>query len=201
MRFPALRAFLARPVRRKNLLFLDLGRFGVFLCATLAVTGALLALYYRPSAEGAFPSLVTVSNSAQFGWLIRALHRVAGHAVVIVTGVYVLRGFFKRLFLRPRGARAWPIAVGLAFVLLALLLTGEALPWNQDAYWQTVVNANLLAEVPLIGHWLADVFRGGPSVTSLTVVRLYAIHVLILPWIAIGLLVLARDLRKKGDLA
>jgi quinol-cytochrome oxidoreductase complex cytochrome b subunit len=200
MRFGALREALAAPARRRRLLFLELGRLGVFLFGVLVVSGVLLALYYRPSAEAAFDSLVRMTNSAKFGWFVRGLHRIAGHAIVVVTGVYVIRGFFRRLFLKQRGARAWPLAVGLAFVFLAFLLTGESLPWNQHAYWQTVVNANLLSELPIVGGWLADAFRGGSQVTSLTVVRVYAIHVLILPWIATGLLLLARDLRKRGDL-
>lgn len=201
MRFHPLREFLARPVEPKRLIFLDLGRLGVFLFSLLAGTGVLLALYYRPSAENAFASLVTISDSVHFGWLVRNLHRIAGHGLVLVTAIYVFRGFFKRLFLRPRGALAWPIAVGFAFTCLAFLLSGESLPWNQAAYWQTVVNCNLVAEIPLVGGWLADVVRGGPQVTGLTVVRVYAIHVLVLPWIAFGLLVLARDLRRRGDLA
>ena len=201
MRLPWIRDLLARPVPRKRLLFMDLGRLGVFLFAVLATTGVLLALYYRPSSDGAFASLVDVTNSVHFGWFVRGLHRIAGHALVIVSGLYILRGYFKRLFLRPRGASAWPIAVGLAFVFLAFLLTGESLPWSQSAYWQTVVNANLVAEVPFGGRALADVFRGGPEVTSLTVVRIYVIHALVLPWIAFGLLMLARDLRRRGDLA
>ena len=120
---------------------------------------------------------------------------------VALVGIYILRGYFKRLFLGPRGKAAWRISVGFGFVCLAFLLTGEALPWNQTAYWQTVVNTNLLAEIPLVGGRLSSVVRGGDVVNGLTLVRLYAIHVLILPWIAFGLLVLARDLRRRGELA
>ena len=124
-------------------------------------TGALLGLYYRPEPDHAFDSLVTVTHTVKFGWLVRSLHRVAGHGLVLVSAVYVLRGFFRRVFLRPRGAAAWPIAVGMSFVLLALLLTGAALPWNQEAYWQTVVATNLVSEVPVAGPWLAEAVRGG----------------------------------------
>lgn len=197
----ALGALLARPVERRRLLFLDLGRLGVFLFAVLAVTGVLLGLYYEGTAAGAHESLVTVTHSVRFGWFLRGLHRVTGHALVLVVGLYVVRGFFLRLFLRPRGALAWPVAVGFAFVCLAFLLTGESLPWSQDAYWQTVVNTALVAELPLVGPWLAELIRGGDEVGNATVVRIYALHVLVLPWIAVALLVRARDLRRRGDLA
>lgn len=195
---PSLTAFLARPAARRRPIFLDLGRLSVFLFCVLVATGALLTLYYRPSPEGAFESIVTITNSVHLGWLVRSLHRVAGHAMVVLAAVYTLRGFFKRLFLKERGPEAWRISVVFAFVCLAFLLTGESLPWNQRAYWQTVVNTNLVAQIPLVGGWMADALRGGPQVSGLTVVRLYALHALLLPWIAFGLLVLARDLRRKG---
>ena len=201
MRFIALKEFLARPAPRRRPIFMDLGRLSVFLFAVLVVTGALLALYYRPSPEGAFESLVTITNSVRMGWFVRSLHRVAGQALLVLAGVYILRGFFRRLFLGPRGTAAWRISVGFGFVCVAFLLSGEALPWSQSAYWQTVVNANLVAEVPLVGHSAAEIIRGGPQVSGLTLVRLYALHAILLPWIAFGLLVLARDLRRRGDLA
>jgi quinol-cytochrome oxidoreductase complex cytochrome b subunit len=197
MTMPSLTAFLARPARRTRVLFLDLGRTSVFLFWVLVVTGALLALYYRPSPEGAFESVVHISNSVHFGWFVRSLHRVTGHAMVVLAAVYTLRGFFGRLFLKERGAAAWRISVAFAFVCLAFLLSGEALPWNQTAYWQTVVNTNLVAQVPFVGPWCAEVIRGGTEVTNLTVVRVYAIHALLLPWIAFGLLALAREVRKR----
>jgi len=201
MRSFGVRGLLTRPAQVRRPLFLDLGRLSVFLFGVLGATGALLALYYRPSPDGAFESLVEVSNAVHFGWFVRSLHGVTAHMFVALVGLYILRGYFKRLFLGPRGKTAWRISVGFGFVGLAFLLTGESLPWNQSAFWQTVVNTNLLAEIPLVGGWLAHAVRGGDVVGGLTLVRLYAVHALILPWIAFGLLILARDLRKRGELA
>jgi len=194
-------AFLSRPAEARNPLFRDLGRLSVFVFGVLAATGALLALYYRPSPEAAFKSLVDITNNATFGWYVRSLHRVAGHVLVALVGLYVVRGYFKRYFLGPRGRTAWRISVGFAFVCLAFLLTGESLPWNQHAYWQTVVNTNLVGDVPVVGGRMADAARGGDTVSGATLVRLYAIHALVLPWIAIGLIVMAGKARKRGDLA
>lgn len=201
MNLLGIREFLSRPAEPRRPLFRDLGRLSVFVFGVLAVTGAMLALYYRPSPEAAFRGLVEVTNSATFGWYVRSLHRVAGHVLVALVGLYVLRGYFKRLFLGPRGRIAWRISVGFAFVCLAFLLSGEALPWNQHAYWQTVVNTNLVADVPVVGGRMANAARGGDAVSGATLVRVYAIHALVLPWIAFGLIVLARNARRRGDLA
>ena len=195
------RELLARPAPRSQMLFLDLKRLAVFLFALLVATGALLAIYYRPLADGAFESLVGISTVVHFGWFVRSLHRVSGHALVAVMGIYLVRAFFKRSFLHPRAATGWRIAVAFAFVCLALLVTGESLPWNQSAYWETVVNTNLVAQIPIIGGWLGETARGGPQVTGVTLGRVYAMHALVLPWVAFGLLVLVRDRRRSGGAA
>jgi len=197
MTLSAVRTFLARPAERRRPFFLDLGRLGIFLFAVLVATGALLAAYFRPAPEGAFDSVVTITDSVRLGWFVRSLHVVAGHALVAVTLVYLLRGFFQRLFLRPRGARAWPIAVGMALVSGALLVTGESLPGNESSYWQAVMNAHLVSRTPFIGPWLAEVFWGGPEVSPASVVRVYALHALLLPWVAFLLLGRAREVGRR----
>lgn len=198
MTVSSFRAFLARPAERRRPFFLDLGRLGIFLFAVLVATGALLAAYFRPSPEGAFDSVVTINDTVTLGWFVRSLHVVAGHGLVALTFVYLIRGFFQRLFLSPRGARAWPIAVGMAFVSLALLVSGESLPGSQTAHWATVMNAHLVARTPFIGHWLTEVFWGGPEVTGQSVVRVYAIHALLLPWVAFLLLARSREVGRSG---
>jgi hypothetical protein len=179
-------------------LFRDLGRLGVFVFGVLVATGATLAFWYRPSSDGAFASLVDANGSGVV-WFLRALHRVAGHVLVAIVAAYVLRGYFRRLFLGPRGPATWRIAVAFGFVCLGFLLTGAALPWNQSAYGHMVGAADALARIPLVGPALAEFVRGGVGVSGLTVVRVYAIHVLVLPWLAFWLLVLGRDLRRKGE--
>lgn len=195
---PALRGLLSRPVASDRTFLGDPGRLAVFLFGIEVVTGSLLALYYRPDPEGAFASVGTLMGSVTFGWLVRSLHRVTGHALLLVTAVYLGRMFFRRDFLRPGGRAAWLLAVGLSILALAFLLTGEVLPWDQAGYWRTVITARLVEEVPLVGPWMATVFRGGPEVSGLTIVRLFALHALLFPWIAFGGLLLAGRLRRQG---
>lgn len=40
----------------------------------LVVTGVLLAVYDRPSAQEAFPSIQHVVSGVTLGWLVRDLH-------------------------------------------------------------------------------------------------------------------------------
>lgn len=50
------------------------GGMTLFLFAIQVVTGILLLLYYRPSAEEAYESVQFLMAEVQFGWLIRSLH-------------------------------------------------------------------------------------------------------------------------------
>jgi menaquinol-cytochrome c reductase cytochrome b subunit len=178
-------------------LFLDLRALTVFVFGVLAVTGAALALSYRPSLEGAMPSIVDATSAPGPGWLVRNLHRVAGHALLALAAVQVLRAFFRRRFLAADGAAKWRIHVALGFICVAFLVTGQALPWDQTAYWRTVEAVEGVAAIPFVGPWLAEFVRGGPVVGSSTAVRVFAVHALILPWAAFWLWVAGHELRRR----
>jgi quinol-cytochrome oxidoreductase complex cytochrome b subunit len=195
-----LRGYLSRPVDYRRSFFWNLGRLAVFLFGVEVVTGALLALYYRPDPGQAYASVGTIVTSVTLGWLVRGLHLVAGHALAVVVGLYLVRAFLLRTFLRPGGKAGWLLAVVFSFLTLAFLLTGQALPWDESAYWRTVVTGEMTARVPIAGRWLAEVFRGGPEVSSGTLVRLFALHGLVLPWLGFGCVLLARRLRREGGM-
>jgi quinol-cytochrome oxidoreductase complex cytochrome b subunit len=194
----SLRLTLARPVGYRRSFFRNLGRLAVFLFGVEVVTGALLALYYRPDAHGAYASVGSIMSEVTLGWLVRGLHHVTGHALVVVVGLYLVRAYFLRTFLKPLGRAGWVLAVSFSLLVLAFLLTGLSLPWDETAYWRTVTTARLVAQVPVVGGWLATVFRGGEEVSGTTLVRLFALHGLLFPWFAFGLLLLARRLRREG---
>lgn len=190
--------FLDRPVVLRRTFLSDPGRTAVFLFGVEVVTGALLALYYRPAQEAAFSSVQLISNAVTFGWLVRSVHLAAGHAIVLLAGFLVARAFLRRAFLGPRGMGGWLLTVGFFLLMLAFYFTGEALPWDQEAYWRATVTAHLVADTPLIGPWVAGVLRGGPDMTGVTLVRLYAAHALLMPWIAYWMIHKMRELLRRG---
>ncbi|MBD3336624.1 MAG: cytochrome bc complex cytochrome b subunit, partial [Candidatus Eisenbacteria bacterium] len=51
-----------------------LGGMTLFLFCIQVVTGILLLLYYRPTAEAAFESVAFIMSEVPFGWLIRSIH-------------------------------------------------------------------------------------------------------------------------------
>jgi quinol---cytochrome c reductase cytochrome b subunit, bacillus type len=73
--------------------------------------------------------------------------------------------------------------VGVFLLILGMLegFTGYLLPWDQTAYWATVVGINLNATAPIVGPFLAQILRGGAEIGPDTLARFYSIHMLILP--------------------
>jgi ubiquinol-cytochrome c reductase cytochrome b subunit len=66
-------------------------------------------------------------------------------------------------------------------VILAFSFTGYLLPWDQKAYWATVVGTSITETVPFIGKQLGILVLGGREVGALTLTRFYAVHIMILP--------------------
>jgi quinol-cytochrome oxidoreductase complex cytochrome b subunit len=59
--------------------------------------------------------------------------------------------------------------------------TGYLLPWDQTAYWATVVGINLNGTAPFLGPFLAQYLNGGSAINADTLSRFYAIHMLLIP--------------------
>ncbi|MBI3751827.1 MAG: cytochrome bc complex cytochrome b subunit [Chloroflexi bacterium] len=65
--------------------------------------------------------------------------------------------------------------------------TGYLLPWDQRAFWATTVGTEIAGSVPFIGDALLNLLRGGADVTDATLSRFFGMHVLVLPLLLGGL--------------
>ena len=164
-----------------------LGGIAYLLFILLVVTGVLLAVHYRPSVSEAYPSVQHIVSGVTLGWLMRDLHVWAANLVVIATLAHMARVFIDAAHKPPRET-TWLAGVLLLFVVLAFGATGYLLPWDQWAYWAVTEALNVLAGVPLIGRPLTSLVRGDPIVSGATLSRFFAVHVIVLPWIAFALL-------------
>jgi quinol-cytochrome oxidoreductase complex cytochrome b subunit len=111
----------------------------------------------------------------------------AANLVVIATLAHMARVFIDAAHKPPRET-TWLAGVLLLFVVLAFGATGYLLPWDQWAYWAVTEALNVLAGIPLIGRPLTNLVRGDPIVSGATLSRFFAVHVIVLPWIAFALL-------------
>ena len=72
-------------------------------------------------------------------------------------------------------------------IVLGFGFTGYLLPWDQKAYWATVVGVKIAGTAPVIGEFVGKILRGGEEVGAVTLTRFYALHTIWLPWLAFGL--------------
>jgi ubiquinol-cytochrome c reductase cytochrome b subunit len=165
-----------------------LGSALLFLIAVQLVTGAVLTLYYAPTPDHAWESVRFIAREARLGWLVRGLHYFGASAIVIVAVLHLLRVVIFASYKPPREL-TWLTGIALLLLLLAFALTGYLLPWDQRAYWATVVTLNIAALAPGVGSLLASLARGGAEVGALTLTRWYSAHVILLPALLVTLIV------------
>ena len=80
----------------------------------------------------------------------------------------------------------WIIGVLILATGMMEGFTGYLLPWDQTAYWASVVGINLNGTAPILGPWLAQFLRGGQDITGETLTRFYSMHMLLIPGGLIG---------------
>lgn len=164
-----------------------LGGIAYLLFIILVVTGVLLSIHYRPSAQEAYPSVQHIVSQVTLGWLVRDLHAWSANLLVVVILAHMARVFFDGAYKPPRET-SWLVGVLLLFVVLAFGATGYLLPWDQDAYWTVTEALNITAAVPLLGGAVVGLLRGDPIVSGATLSRFFGTHVIVLPWMAFALL-------------
>jgi menaquinol-cytochrome c reductase cytochrome b subunit len=185
----AVKYFLFRRVPAETNWFHTLGSATLTAFLVQLVTGVILAMYYRPDPEAAYGSIQRITNELTLGWLVRGMHRWGASVFIILLFLHMGRVFLFGAYKYPRELN-WLIGVILLTMALAEGLTGYLLPWDQTAYWATVVAININANAPIVGPFLGDFLRGGSEIGQDTLARFYSLHMLVIPGGLIGLITL-----------
>ena len=173
--------------RHRYMAFYYFGGMTLFFFVVQVVTGILLMLYYRPSAEGAFESVEFIMTTVPFGWLVRSLHAWSANLMVFFAVAHLVSVYFLKAYRRPREL-TWVGGCLLLFLAMGFGFSGYLLPWNQLAFFATKVGTDIAGAVPVVGDFLVRFLRGGERVTGGTLSRFYGWHVAILPALASALL-------------
>ncbi len=174
----------AVPVRRAWLF--TLGSAALFALAVQFLTGFALALSYAPTPDHAWESVKAIQTKLPAGALVRGLHHWGASALVVFAALHLARTFLFGAYRKPREVN-WLVGVALLLVILAFGFTGYLLPWDQKAYWATVVGTKVPAALPVVGPAASRVMAGGSTVGAATLTRFYAVHVVLLPILALVL--------------
>lgn len=168
-------------------LLYTLGSATMMVFTVQAVTGFLLATNYAPTPDHAYDSVRYIDSAVLFGRLVRGLHHWGATFMVVFTVLHMLRVYFMGSYKFPREG-TWVAGVGLLLLVMGFSFTGYLLPWDQKAYWATVVGTTIAGQTPVVGGWIANILRGTDGMGAPTITRFYALHVLLLPALTGGLL-------------
>ena len=165
-----------------------LGSVAMFLFFVQAFTGVMLGLNYGPTPGEAYNSLRYIMGELTGGALIRGLHHWGASMMVVVVVLHMVQVFIWGAYKKPREA-TWMVGVVLLLFTLGFALTGYLLPWDNRAYWGTVVTTQIAAGVPVMGPYILRLMGAEDGVGVVTFARFYAAHVLILPALTFLLIV------------
>jgi len=167
--------------------FYYFGGMTLFFFLIQVLTGILLMLYYRPSADTAFESVEFIMVTVPFSWLVRSIHSWSANLMVFSAFAHLTTVYFLKAY-RPPRELTWITGCLVLFLVLAFGFSGYLLPWNKLAFFATKVGTDIAGVVPVVGGWTLRFLRGGERVTGGTLSRFYGWHVAILPAVVTTLL-------------
>jgi ubiquinol-cytochrome c reductase cytochrome b subunit len=172
-------AIFLRQIPKVNWLY-TLGSATLFVSLNQLITGILLTIYYVPTPDHAYDSVMYITTQVPAGWLIRGLHHWGASAMVVLAALHMIRVILYGAYKYPREI-TWFSGVALLLVTLGFGFTGYLLPWDQKAFWATTVGTEIAGVAPLIGEAALRILRGGSELSAVTLARFFGVHVWILP--------------------
>jgi ubiquinol-cytochrome c reductase cytochrome b subunit len=189
-RFPASKLYkehLSEYYAPKNFNFwYFFGSLALLVLVIQIVTGIFLVMHYKPDANLAFASVEYIMRDVPWGWLVRYMHSTGASAFFVVVYLHMFRGLIYGSYRKPREL-IWLFGCGIFLCLMAEAFMGYLLPWGQMSYWGAQVIVNLFAAVPFVGPDLALLIRGDYVVSDATLNRFFALHVIAIPLVLLGL--------------
>lgn len=171
------------------------GSLAMLVLVIQIVSGIFLTMNYKPDGTTglnhlpvAFTSVEYIMRDVSGGWIIRYMHTTGASMFFIVVYLHMFRGLIYGSFHRPREL-VWIFGSLIFLVLMAEAFMGYLLPWGQMSFWGAQVIINLFAAIPVIGPDLSTWIRGDFNVSDITLNRFFALHVIALPLVLLGLVV------------
>jgi len=115
------------------------------------------------------------------------MHRWGASVFIILLFFHMARVFLYGAYKYPRELN-WIIGVFLLILGMFEGFTGYLLPYDQTAYWATVVGMNITANGPFVGTLLGQFMQGGPAIGADTLSRFYSLHMLVAPGLIFALI-------------
>lgn len=180
-----------------------LGELALYSLLVLVLTGSWLTLFFEPGTKealyqgsyiplrgapmsAAYNSTLHITFDIRGGLLIRQMHHWASLIFVAAICVHMLRIFFTGSFRRPREIN-WMIGVALFFLAFLEGFCGYSLPDDLLSGTGLRTANTIVMSIPVLGTYLAYFLWDGQFPGQLLNNRLYILHVLFVPGVIIGL--------------
>lgn len=159
------------------------------------VTGIFLLFYYQPTVSDAHASVENITYFVKSGFLIRNLHTWSSSCMILCLMMHMLTAFAMKSFAKPREI-TWISGALLLILTFAFGFTGYLLPWHQIAVNATKVVLQSIEEagrylpgaLSALPTYIKEIIQGESSVGQATLSRFYALHVVILPLLFMGVI-------------
>ncbi len=157
-----------------------LGSACMFLLSIQIITGIWQLFYYVPTVDHAYASYAYLRREVPFGWLMNGFHKWGGTLFTIVVGLHALRVFIWGSYKKPREL-VWFIGILLIILTALFMFSGPVLPWDKKGYWAGQVGIGIAGSVPVVGPMTQELMQGGNEMGQMALLRMYVMHVALLP--------------------
>ena len=164
------------------------GSLSLFVLVIQIVTGLWLTMDYKADAEKAFASVEFIMREVPWGWWMRYMHSTGASAFFICVYLHMFRAMLYGSYRKPREL-LWIVGMLIFVSLMAGSFFGYLLPWGQMSYWGAQAIVNLFDAIPIVGPDIAFWIRGDYVVSDATLNRFFAFHVVGVPLMLLGLVV------------
>jgi ubiquinol-cytochrome c reductase cytochrome b subunit len=170
----------------------------------LLLTGTYLTFFYEASVQeviydgsyvplkglpmsAAYASTLDISFDVRGGLIMRQIHHWAALLFMASIVVHLLRVFFTGAFRKPRELN-WVIGGTLLILGIVEGFAGYSLPDDLLSGTGLRIAYSIALSIPVVGTWAAFLVFGGEYPGDAIIERLYAIHILLVPGIILGLI-------------
>ncbi|MCU1691719.1 MAG: Cytochrome b/b6 domain, partial [Frankiales bacterium] len=181
-----------------------LGEVALYSFIILLLTGTYLTLFYDSSTREvvyagsylpmkgitmsqAYASSLDISFDVRGGLLMRQIHHWAALLFMASIVVHLFRVFFTGAFRKPREIN-WVIGVLLMILGIVEGFAGYSLPDDLLSGTGLRIAYSIMLSIPVVGTWVAFLLFGGEYPGDVIIGRLYAVHILLVPAILLGLI-------------
>jgi len=164
------------------------GSLALMVLVIQIVSGIFLTMSYKPSAGDAFASVEYIMRDVNWGWLLRYIHSTGASAFFLVVYLHMFRALLYGSYRGPREL-LWIFGMMIYLALMAEAFFGYLLPWGQMSYWGAQVIISLFGAIPVVGDDLSLWIRGDYVISDVTLNRFFALHVIAVPFVLVGLVV------------